>query len=169
MVRAVGFKLLDTQARSGKESAVWTALTSNKNLHIILLTRGNHLARLVSIKQGLMTGHWDSRRGSHEIPVKIRLDPAECEFFFDQSEKNIEQQRQRFRNHPRLEIEYEQLANNKQDVISQVDKFLGVEHYNVETTLNKQNPYPLHECIVNYSDLQAQFRHSHWRALFEDH
>jgi hypothetical protein len=72
-----------------------------------------------------------------------------------------------FRDHPKIDVLYEELSQKRQDTPHGVFTFLGVPDVPVTTQMRKQNLETPWECVDNYDQLKAHFRHSKWSAFFE--
>lgn len=72
-----------------------------------------------------------------------------------------------FGEHPKLPVLYEDMADRRQEVFSEVQSFLGVEPAPLTITLRRQNPEPLRELIENYDELYEAFKDTSAAAFFE--
>jgi hypothetical protein len=65
-----------------------------------------------------------------------------------------------------LAVFYEDLVDRREDVLREVQSFLGIEPRPLTVTLRKQNPEPLRELVENYDELYAAFKDTPEAALF---
>lgn len=72
-----------------------------------------------------------------------------------------------FGEHPKLPVSYEDLVAHRQEVLSEVQSFLGVEPGPLTVTLRRQNPEPLRELIENYDELYEAFKDTSAAAFFD--
>ena len=58
-----------------------------------------------------------------------------------------------FQDHPKMELYYEDILDDRERAYSQVQAFLGVEPRPLFDTTYRQNPQPLRELVANYDEL----------------
>ena len=165
---SVGFKLFYFHAREENWKQVWNYLANEKNLRIIHLKRKNLLGAYLSHERALRTNKWVYR--SREMPTNppMKVDAGQCRTFF---EKTREWERQcdiLFRDHPKIELFYEQLSNNFRQTILSIQNFLGVNYENLTPATYKQARLPLSKDIRNYWELKEEFKGTRWAVFFED-
>lgn len=61
---------------------------------------------------------------------------------------------------------YEDLVEQRQDVLRKTQSFLGVAPTPLSVTLRKQNPEPLRQLIANYDELYEAFKDAPEAAYF---
>jgi LPS sulfotransferase NodH len=166
-IDAVGVKLLYQQACSPGESVVWMEMARDPDLRVVHVTRGNHLAQLISIAQGNKTGAWTSTDSGQRPPITVALRPEHCEVFFRNTQRAITRQRERFASHPCFELDYDELSEDKRTVLTRLQTFLGVEPRELSSPLQRQNPHPPQLCVENYAELARHFRDTPWSRFFE--
>ncbi len=73
----------------------------------------------------------------------------------------------RFADHPLLEIIYEDLAQNNDQVTRKVQTFLDVPYCPLQPETFRQSSEPLAQAIANYAELKERFTGSRWEVFFE--
>ncbi len=58
-----------------------------------------------------------------------------------------------FQDHPKMELYYEDILDDRERAYTQVQAFLGVEPRSLFDTTRQQNPQPLRELVANYDEL----------------
>ena len=91
----------------------------------------------------------------------------EFKIFINESQRRISHFDSLFRDHPLVTVHYEDLADQRQQVFNQVQKFLGVKTRSFVTTLRRQNPEPLNDLIANYDELYDAFKGGPCQEFFE--
>lgn len=165
-IGAVGFKLLDQQARGADERVLWEWLDGHPEIRVIHTVRANLLAQYLSIRQALARRQWVAQRLPDEGPLRLALPEDECENMFIQTEARVNRTRQRFAGHPYLEIEYDDLVAGPREVTRRVCAFLGLVDRPLTSQLVRMNPWPPEACIRNYAELKALFRDTPWARFF---
>ncbi len=72
-----------------------------------------------------------------------------------------------FRDHPTLEVFYEDVLEQRDEVFNQVQSFLGVPPKRLTVTLRRQNPEPLRELLENYDELYKAFCNTPHAWMFD--
>ena len=168
-VKQVGFKLFYSHPTNGDQS-VWDFIENDKSITIIHLVRKNWLRVLVSQKIGLKTKLWtENIDRPHQISTdekKVKIDYDECEKAFVKAAFNEQQTRERFSNHPFVEVTYEDLSNDADGVIRNITDILNINYQKVQAKNKKQNAEPLEELVINFNELKDKFSNSKWEYLF---
>jgi LPS sulfotransferase NodH len=111
-------------------------------------------------------------RPVNSAPVSERqavpLTVDECNAHFYRVQHEIAHFGDLFKGHPTVEITYEDLVADSDNVVGRIETFLGVEPAPMSTTLRRQNPEPLRELITNYDELRAAFAGTEHEAFFDD-
>ena len=135
-------------------------------MRFIVIHRRSLAEQFVSWKLAKQTGRWVGNSDTAVHRERCVLDPQEFQSW-------CAQVRDRFGEvtacstlwKRAISIAYEDLATAAQDIMAErVFPFLGVESVRVVTTLRKQNPRTLAECVENYgevADLLNQERLEH--------
>jgi hypothetical protein len=102
-------------------------------------------------------------------------DNAPLELSYDACLKDFAQTRQweqaadaYFAAHPKLEVFYEDLAEDYQREMSRLVPFLGLPDEPLTPQTHKQAQQPLPAAIANYTELKRQFAGSEWEVFFEE-
>lgn len=194
-VRAVGFKLLYTQARvkdpwwngpefdrwwrvvgrapllTNAKSDLWQYLADDKTLRIIHLKRRNYLKRIVSGQTAIATGHWGigATGGIGEKrSISIELDGNDLLQDFEAFRRMEEETDELFANHKKIEVYYEDLIGDQQATCKQIQEFLGLNPVTLYAKTEKQSTEPVSETISNFQELKARFKDTPWAPFFDD-
>ncbi len=108
---------------------------------------------------------WRGPDRPDRAPTKISVD--EFKTFIDETHSRVSHFDSLFHTHPLITVHYEDLADRRQQVFDQVQKFLGVKTRPFTTTLRRQNPEPLNDLISNYDELYEAFRGGLYETFFE--
>ena len=87
---------------------------------------------------------------------------------FNITEHNILEGDARFKNHPKVDIFYQDMIRDPDITFKLVTDFLGVEYHKPDTTLKKQNPERLSDLISNFSELREAFEETKWCYFFNE-
>ena len=169
---AVGFKMFYTHARDNKNAkTAWDYLTMDRSIHVIHLVRSNILHTFLSLKVAFQTGEWRRWKGvtgAAAAPLSLRLEPAECEEFFNQIVSHRLWAKRAFEHHPLLEIDYENdVCSDFQNTMSRIYDFLSVPHEPARELLEKQASRHPADLISNYDELRQHFRHTLFEPFFD--
>ena len=145
----------------------WNFLIADQALAVIHLRRCNSLDAMISLKTAYVTRQWWSLKDGESARPTVYLDPDECRRYFYKLEAFAKQADAAFAGHRRLDITYEELVADREDVLAKVFTFLDVPWQPVSTRMQKQNRLPASETVRNYGELKRCFEHSRWRAFFE--
>lgn len=149
---AVGFKLPFNSLRSYPDTL---DLLHDETLRIIRLRRENLLAQYVSWRLLKRTGIAHSTQGSYD-DVRIQVRPQQC---IDHLEMRVFHDRlldELARDHPVLEISYEELAAGERH--EDVQRFVGVDPWPIGSWYERLRKRPLSEVIVNWDELAEALR-----------
>jgi hypothetical protein len=110
---------------------------------------------------------WPKEPAWKALRTPLTLSEEECRDFFAQAERDSAYYDDRFREHPRLNLHYEDLQRNRADAFNQAQSFLGLKPRSLSVTTRRQNPEPLRELIANYDELYAAFKGTKEAAFFD--
>jgi LPS sulfotransferase NodH len=172
-ILAVGFKLFYTHARGdAKARTAWDYLIENRDVRVVHLVRVNLLESFLSLKVAFMTGEWRRWKGAEGAsapPTSLRLEPRECEEYFNEITAYRAWARDAFRRHPFLEIEYERdVCARYPETMGRVYDFLCVPRGPAEQLLEKQSRRRPRETVSNYAELKEHFRPTAYGKFFEE-
>ncbi len=168
-ISAVGFKIFYQHAHGDAREAAWTFLKNEKDLKVIHLKRRNILKRLVSYKKALVTNEWKvGRTDQKKEKIKVSLTYEECLQEFLRITADQEKYDDFFKNHPKIELIYENLSSDRDKEMKRVQSFLGVDDKPLKPSTRKQSYQPLSDSISNYFELKEKFGGTPWESFFED-
>lgn len=156
------WEILDERFRTA-----WEFLRADQSLAVIHLQRRNVLHTLISLKQAYMTSQWWSLKSGLQTTLPVYLDPEECCRYFQKLSNSAAEADAAFSEHPKININYEDLIEKQQDTLQRIFAFLKVPHKSVTTRMKKQNPASPRETVDNYEQLKSYFRNTRWDAFFE--
>jgi LPS sulfotransferase NodH len=168
-INAVGFKIFYYHAQTDNWKPVWTYLKDDKDIRVIHIKRRNLLKTHLSRKKAVLSGAWVSTDKNRPTgnPGSIHLDYHECLEDFQQTRNWENQYDDLFRNHPICEVIHEDLAADKQKVMTEVQKFLGVTPHPVEQQTYRQARSTLPDTIANFDEIKSRFQGTQWESFFE--
>lgn len=167
-IAAVGFKLFYYHARDSKWGILWPYLHNDGEIRIIHLKRKNILETHLSRQRALVTDKWANISGEQETQPTIPLKYEDCLQDFVQTRAWELENDQLFNQHPLMDVYYEDLANDYQQVMQEIQAFLGVDYEPVAPQTFKQANLPLSKSITNYLELKEKFSGSPWEHFFSD-
>lgn len=166
---AFGFKLMYFQAERNPE--VVSYLQSTANLRVLHLRRRNRLRRYLSHELASTQDKWKNPKlaaGEVRPPAataKLHLDFATCVRDFVQHMSLEKRTIDTFRDKPILELYYEELASNPQDVGRRTLEFLGLPDHPLQLGEAKSGAESLDAAVKNLPELRAQFQE--WLNYFD--
>ena len=171
-VRAVGFKVFPWQVSEGEFTPALRWLETEPGVAIIALSRENSLQRYVSHTIAHKTNRWLAVKSDVETAAlvqntRVAVNPAEIEKIHAEHAAQMAALRQRFRNHPWLEVTYEQLVAEGPGAQARIFDFLGVEPKAIASSLVKQETRKMSEVVTNYEELVSTWRGTPWEKFLE--
>lgn len=166
-IHAVGFKCFYYHPLDNPDAPIWEQLQAIEGLHVVHLARRNVLRTVTSRRLAGATGAWVDHGEGVAAKPKVRFTPAELREAFEQTEAWIRAYEHRFRDHPRLEVSFEDLVtgtSTSTDVVS----FLGLAPTLLQTSMRRQNPEPLSQLIEGFDELRAEFDSTRWAPWFSE-
>ncbi len=172
-IQAKGFKFFYYHPQDGDARAVWDDLLRLKDLRVLHLKRRNILRTLVSRK---LAGSQEMWGAYHRNDLqKAKQKQRQVSFTAEELQEGFEQTRdweregdERFRNHPVMDVYYEDLISDRQSVFAEIVAFLDLPYAEPETGLIRQNPESLKDLVTNYKELKDAFAGSAWESFFEE-
>ncbi len=129
---AMGFKIFTFHARANSEaSKAWDYLISDKNIKCIFLRRENLLAAYISELRARETGQWQPspmQQEDHLSTEKIIVDPERAKKYISQIEIQMNRARDDFSDHDVLEISYEELQSDIENLMLRLSDFLNIKY-----------------------------------------
>jgi len=167
-IKAVGFKLFYYHAQKPPFNSIWKYLEEDNQIHILHIKRKNMLQTHVSRLKANQNNRWVNTNGENEQQSSVLVDPQECSKDFEQTKKWESDADDLFRNHPKLEIFYEDLSKNYETILRNVQEFLGVNYFPVRPGTHKQSNLPLSQTITNFVELREYFKNSKYTSFFDE-
>lgn len=167
-IAAVGFKIFYYHAQEGAWQAVWPHLQQQTAIRVIHMKRRNMLSTHLSRKRAELTDVWVNTSGQREQPVAVTLDYEQCLGDFQRTRAWEEACDAQFASHAKIELFYEDLAQDNDREMRRVQTFLGVDYQPVAPTIYKQSQQTLAQAIANYDELKDRFAGSPWASFFEE-
>ena len=156
--KAVGFKLILDQAFSLLFADAFLWLADQKDLKIIWLERRNHLARYASRLLRKLKGGRSLVWAKDELPAQLttEVDPNEFQQDIRNQEAAMKIMRERFDDHPCLEIVYEDVVKDPNAGYKSIFSFLNVDD-SVEPCIvtRKVNSPDLSKVISNLASIRS--------------
>lgn len=168
-ISAVGFKLLYNQAHKGVAENLWTYLSELDEVRIIHLKRKNLLKVLVSKKLATENGVWVKREHEPDQTTQqtIALSREECMELFTWTREQQAKYEDVFKSKPVMDLVYEDLLADTENVMNDVQGFLGVDKQVLTAGTRKQSTRALSETVSNYEELKDHFAGTEWEAYFK--
>jgi LPS sulfotransferase NodH len=167
-VSAVGFKLFYYHAQEDGRERVWEYLRNDKDIRIIHIKRRNILKTHLSRQRALISGKWANVTGVTKENAPISLSYEDCIADFVRTREWEAQYDRLFESHPKMDINYEDLAKDYVGEMKHIQKFLSVEFEELQPSTYKQSGQPLSDAISNYFELKMGFAGSPWEVFFEE-
>jgi len=167
-IRAVGFKLFYYHAESGPRNEVWSYLEEHRDVRVIHIKRWNVLRAFLSLRKAFLTNRWTEANGAPPDTLSVFLDYEECRHRFALADDVKGRYDALFRDHPRIEVVYEELERNHEGEMVRVQEFLGLDRHPVRPLTYKQAGMPLAQAISNYADLKKAFASTRWSEFFDE-
>lgn len=167
--RLVGFKIFYYHARDPIGEQVWLHLRSDSELKVIHIKRRNRLRKHLSEQVAKMTRKWaiTSDREAHRN-IKVTLPVEQCVASFERTIGYENEAAEFFKNHAILDVYYEALSSNSEQIGARVLNFLGAKQLPMVSSTRRQIVQPLREIVENYDDLVAHFAGTPWERYLND-
>ena len=141
-IKAKGFKIFYYQPMDSDSSKIWSILHNLHGLHVIHLKRKNILKTEVSSKIAYATGVWrvkpgDKRPNAVNNTETINYPVYKLRKRFEQTRSWEVAADERFTNHPKITVYYEDLVREPDQIFNEVTDFLGVEYRPPKAILKK--------------------------------
>jgi len=167
-VKAVGCKIFYTHL----DDEEWLKFSSLPNFKIIHLLRRNLLRSYISLQIAQKTNQWIENKPGSKSPLKqrqVHVDHRKLIRYIQLSNAQAATARQRFKDHDVLDIYYEDMVTNFQQVVTSAIDFIGAQQWHKEKiNLRRQNPESMRALIVNYDELKDAFVDTPWQVYFDE-
>jgi LPS sulfotransferase NodH len=173
-IKARGFKVFYYHPLDDPDARLLSHLAAMDGLDVIHLRRRNILRTLVSRKIAGMQDAWTSTgsretNGSAPLPAKqVSMTADELTTGFERTRAWEREGDHLFRDHPLLKMDYEDLVADPEGEFRAATSFLGVPYVAPRTVLERQNPEPLRDLLINHDELATAFAGTEWASFFAD-
>lgn len=167
-IASVGFKLFYYHAHDDSRQKIWPFLQEQTDIKILHIKRKNTLQELLSLRRAFKTNQWANTTGDTEKQLSISLDYEDCLQEFTYAQKSKDRFDAFFQDHPKIDVIYEDLANDYESEMRRIQDFLEVNYEPVTPSTFKQSNQTLMEAITNYTELKQQFSNTPWYSYFEE-
>jgi LPS sulfotransferase NodH len=166
----VGFKFKHDEFLLPTFAGARSAISADTDIKVIMLHRRNLLKRYLSHVSANRTGVTMTRVGDKKkVHTPPTLDPRACLKDFQTITRRAQFVRQMLKDHGLLDVSYEELVGNgRDDAVSRILSFLGVQQRALQTSHSKLAQDDLAEEIANYAELKSFFSDSPYAVFFED-
>jgi LPS sulfotransferase NodH len=167
--RAVGFKLMYDQAQAHRGLL---ELLSLRRARVVHLTRANLLEALISWQVARETGIYHTRRGEIAPRTVVSLDAEGLHARLAQDELAVLRARSRLERLrlTRLEVSYEELVAHREETLTSVLGFLGVEPRLdlLDSRLVRSSPSRHLELVENADEVRATLAGTRFEWMLGD-
>jgi LPS sulfotransferase NodH len=154
-LKAIGLKLFYEYYEDPRYSSSFNYVVNRKDVRIIYLVRRDILKVYVSLKIAQKTNVWSSvKSATNEPRPQITVDRHDYMRFREEHLRHRTLFLALFKDHPLLEVAYEDLAQNPRPILESVQEFLGVRPRTLFTLLKQQNPGSVASLITNYDEVK---------------
>lgn len=167
-LKAVGFKLFYYHSHKDENDMLWERLISDKDLHVIHITRSNMFKTIVSRKKADFTDKWANRGNSKEMKMEFEIPYEECVKEFDWTQDLETKYREIFKDHKVHEIVYEDLESDIDNTMRKVLEFLDIRYLPLTPSTYKQRKETMKQTVLNYDELKEKFKSTKWSEFFEE-
>ena len=163
--KAVGFKYFYYNDRFFQnKNALVDYFILNKDIVFLHIKRKNILASLFSFKRALNQDQWITADVEFETEICI----TECERYF----KNTTEQQNRFDSlfgDRIFHVIYEDFELYSQEILINIQKFIEVSPFKLETEMIQNKNKKLSETITNFAELKSHFDKSVYSDFFNEY
>lgn len=156
LIQAVGFKVFYQFSEQAPYHTLYQKLIEDEGLQVIHLFRENTLEQYISEQLAWQKRTWTKKKEITDLD-KLTLDLAAFEAYVDQHKAQQTRCLKDFEDHSRMSITYESLTQDPENVLKEVQSFLGVRHRKLFTVLEKQSDYSLSDLLSNADAVKERF------------
>lgn len=173
-IEAVGFKLLYLHMEKNKEVEQWRqeilkSIHNFDNIKIIHLQRNNLLKACLSSAIAIRDNRWIVNNKNNLKDIEpIELSSEQCLRYFEEVQSHKNKYTNLLNGYPMIDIYYEDLSINSNDVTKQIQNFLGIEVQELKTATKKIIQSPLSSQINNYYELKEKFINTPYEEYFTE-
>jgi LPS sulfotransferase NodH len=165
-VHAFGFKLFYYHAQAEPWDAIWPHLQEHTEVRILHVKRRNILRTHLSRARAVQTDQWVRVTKEHQKFPAVHLEYEACLHDFVQTRAWEKQFEEFFKQHPIMDVYYEDLATDYSTQMTRIQRFLELPDEHIQPQTYKQANDSLEEAIVNFSELKARFAGTEWEEFF---
>lgn len=155
------------QARHNIHAGFWDSVKTRK-LSVIYLHRHNMLRWYLSAEISRITKVCRIYSETQPPLPTIKIDIKKCEKDIARNLMDVDESKIFLKGFPSIDLVYEDLVHDFAGQILRIEKFLGVNSLPVKPITKKQDSRPLHEVIVNFSELRRVWKNTKWERYLED-
>ena len=163
--KAFGFKLMYNQNNN-----MLTNLMQERDFHVIHLIRQNFLKIVLSRETARARSQYHLAPGEEAKSIKVRLDTETLIPDLNVIQKEVDAHREIFKSGRYMEVHYENLISNKDQVTKSIIEFLGLGEEGIskmEFPLKKINSENLQDLIENFDEVQSVISDSPYQSFLK--
>lgn len=154
-LKAIGLKLFYEYYEDPRYAVSFQYVVNRNDVRIIFLIRRDLLKVYVSLKIAQKTNVWSSVKSATREPrPQITVDRNDYIKFREEHLRHRRLFITLLKDHPLLEVAYEDLVQNPQTILKSVQQFLSVKPKALFTLLKQQNPGSVESLITNYDEVK---------------
>lgn len=154
-LKAIGLKLFYEYYKDPRYTESFRYVVNRNDVKIIFLIRRDILKVYVSLKIAQKTNVWSSvKSATNEPRPQITIDRNDYIKFREEHLRHRRLFTTLLKDHPLLEVAYEDLVQNPQPILKSIQQFLGVKPKVLFTLLKQQNPGSVESLITNYDEVK---------------
>ena len=165
---AVGFVLHYYHCWTGSRRSAWHYLAQSDAQ--ILHLRRNPLHTLVDSRVARQIQIWNARsreEAQATREARVHIDHEECLAYFRSTDEHWAAVERMFGAHRRMDLWYEDLAENLDAQIGQVEDWLGIDRRPFAPRTYRQVTRPTDQAVANYAQLREHFEGTPWIGYFD--
>jgi len=149
---------------------VWKLLKDDRELKVIHLKRRNKLETYISLKRVIVSNQWKNIKGQYrqKKDKTINISYEECYTFFQKMKNWEEEFDDFFSNHDIIEVNYEELVDEIEDIMNKIYTFLNVQFELTSSKYHKQSKTQISTILKNYQELKHRFEKTEWGTYFTE-
>jgi LPS sulfotransferase NodH len=154
-LKAIGLKLFYEYYEDPRYAESFKYIVNRNDVKIIYLIRRDILKVYVSLKIAQKTNVWSSvKSATNGTQPRITIDRHDYIKFREEHLRHRRLFVSLLKDHPLLEVAYEDLVQNPQPILNSIQQFLGVKPKALFTLLKQQNPGSVESLITNYDEVK---------------
>lgn len=150
--------------KMAQTTGVWVKVGGSRLTLANLRKASRHPQRAAARLPGLLRRAMHRRKAPR---VRVTITKDELFKFIIKEKLTADRLDDRFREHPKLTVYYEDVISRRRTTLDQVQAFIGVEARRLDITTRQQNPEPLRQLLANYDELYEAFKDTPHAAFFD--